>query len=133
MRSFPIEIVTPDGLAFSGEAESILLRTTEGDVEILASHADYMAALGIGRVRMIVGGETKLASANGGFISVKGGRVQVVATTFEFKDDIDLSRAQKAKEAAEAALREAKSKSDIALAEAKLKRALNRISVAQNK
>ena len=133
MRSFQVEIVTPDGLAYSGEAESLLLRTTEGDVEILAGHADYMAALGIGRVRMIVGGEKRLASAQGGFISVHGGAVQMVATTFEFKDDIDLERARRAKEAAEAALREAKSKSDIALAEAKLKRALNRISVAEYK
>lgn len=133
MRSFHIEIVTPDGLAYSGEIESILLRTTEGDVEILAGHADYMAALGIGRVRMLIGAETKLASSQGGFISVKGGRVQMVATTFEFRDDIDLERAKAAKENAEAALKDAKTKSEISLAEAKLKRALNRISVAEYK
>ena len=133
MRSFPLEIVTPDGLAYSGEAESILVRTTEGDVEILAAHADYMAALGIGRVRLIVGGETKLASSQGGFISVREGKVQMVATTFEFKDDIDLDRAVAAKERAEALLRDAKSRSDIAIAEAKLKRALNRINVAEYK
>lgn len=133
MRSFPLEIVTPDGLAYSGEAESILVHTTDGDAEILAGHADYMAALGIGRVRLIVGGEAKLASSQGGFITVRSGKVQMVATTFEFKDDIDLSRAVAAKEAAEELIREAKSKSDIALAEAKLKRALNRISVAEYK
>lgn len=129
MRSFPLEIVTPDGLEFSGQAESILLRTTEGDVELLCGHADFLAALGIGRARIRADGEDKLASLAGGFVVVKGGRVQVVATTFEFAADIDLQRAEAAKARAEEQLRSAKNDKEQALAEARLKRALNRISV----
>ena len=129
MRSFPLEIVTPDGLEFSGDAESILLRTTEGDVELLAHHADYLAALGIGVARIIIDGQSKLASLAGGFVSVKSGKVQVVATTFEFADDIDLARAKAAKAAAEEQIRAAKDTRDHKLAEARLKRALNRINV----
>ncbi|MBQ2876883.1 MAG: ATP synthase F1 subunit epsilon [Clostridia bacterium] len=129
MRSFPLEIVTPDGLEFSGNAESILLRTTEGDVELLASHADFLAALGIGRARIIIDGQSKLASLAGGFVLVKSGKVQVVATTFEFADDIDLARAEAAKARAEEQIRAAKDTRDHKLAEARLKRALNRINV----
>ena len=129
MRSFPLEIVTPDGLEFSGQAESILLRTTEGDVELLAGHADFLAALGIGRARIIINGESKLASLAGGFVLVKAGAVQVVATTFEFSDDIDLQRAEAARERAEEQIRSAKGEKDLQLAEARLKRALNRINV----
>jgi len=129
MRSFPLEIVTPDGLEFSGEAESILLRTTEGDIELLAGHADLLAALGIGRARIIAGGESKFASLAGGFVLVKSGKAQVVATTFEFAEDIDLARAESAKERAENQLKNARGEKDIKLAEARLKRALNRINV----
>ena len=129
MRSFPLEIVTPDGLEFSGQAESILLRTTDGDLELLAGHADLLAALGIGRARIIIDGEHKLASVAGGFVLVKNGKVRVVATTFEFAGDIDLERAERAKERAEEQIKSAKNASELSLAESRLKRALNRINV----
>ena len=133
MRAFKLTIVTPDGLAFSGEAESILVRTTDGDVEILRGHADFLATLSIGRTRIIEGGKARLASSAGGFITVTAGEVKMVATTFEFAEDIDLSRARVAKERAEAKLSSAKTKHDVAIAEAKLKRALNRISVGSSR
>ena len=57
MRTFHLEIVTPDGRAFDGEAESLLVHTTEGDVEILCGHMDYLAAIGTGRARILVNGE----------------------------------------------------------------------------
>ena len=133
MRSFPLQIVTPDGLEFSGQAESILLRTTEGDVEILSGHADFIAALGIGRARIIIEGEHKSASMAGGFVLVKSGNVKVVATTFEFAEDIDLKRAEEAKARAEAALSTAKDKREENILRAKLMRAASRIKVANLK
>ena len=133
MRAFPLEIVTPDGLEFSGQAESLLIRTKDGDVEILAGHADFLGSLGIGRARIIIDGNSRLASLAGGFISVKEGRVKVVATTFEFSEDIDLARAEAAKERAEAQIRATKNQRELTLAEARLKRALNRISVKTTK
>ena len=129
MRAFPLEIVTPDGLEFSGQAESLLVHTSDGDVELLASHADFLGSLGIGRARIIVDGKSRLASVAGGFISAKNGRVKVVATTFEFADDIDLERAEAAKAKAEEIIRASKDAREYTLAEARLKRALNRINV----
>ena len=129
MKSFNLKIASPDGLEFEGTAESLLVRTVEGDVEILAGHVDFLSALGIGRVRIVINGEKKLASASGGFVSVKNGEVSLVCTTFEFADDIDLKRAKEAKERAEAALASSNEINTDAYLKAKLSRAINRINV----
>ncbi len=132
MRAFNIEIVTPDGLEYSGEAESLLVRTTEGDVEILAGHTDFLASLSTGTARLIIDGKKRLASTSGGFLSVKGGKVRMCATTFEFAEDIDLKRAEDAKARAEAALSMAKDEREMRIARAKLMRAASRIKAAKN-
>ena len=133
MREFHLQIVTPDGIVFDGNAESLLVRSEMGDVEIMAGHADLFSSLGIGRARIKTGDGIKIGSAQGGFISVSGGKVRLVCTTFEFKEGIDLSRAKAARDIAEARLKEAKTDKEIALAKAKLARALNRINVAELK
>ena len=133
MKPFHLEIVTPEGAAFSGEAESLLVRTGDGDVEILAGHTDYIASIGIGRARIIAGGQSRVASCSGGFLTVAGGEVKLVAITFEFSEDIDLKRAEAAKTSAEAAIAAAKDAQEIECAKAKLSRALSRISVASGR
>ncbi len=133
MKAFHIEIVTPDGPAYIGEIESLLVRTDDGDVEILAGHADYLSAIGTGRARIIVDGKKRFASANGGFLSVSEGKVRLCAITFEFADQIDLLRAKRAKEKAEAALKSASDRRDELIAKAKLARAASRIKVADMK
>ena len=133
MRAFNIEIVTPDGLKYSGEVESLLVRTTEGDIEILAGHTDFLASLATGRARLIVDGKTRQAAASGGFLSVKGGKVRLCATTFEFAEEIDLKRAEEAKARAEAALSTARDDREERIVRAKLMRAASRIKVASTK
>ena len=131
MNDLIVRIATPDGEAFSGEAKSILVKTTEGDVQVMRGHTDYFAALGTGRAKLaLCDGTERLAACSGGFITVSGGEVSVVATTFEFSDTIDLARAETARENAEALLSAAKEQRDIELAKAKLSRALVRIFVA---
>ncbi len=133
MKSFQLEIVTPDGSLFTGEAESLLVRTDCGDVEILAGHADYLATLSIGRARIRTSEGDRLAAISGGFLSVDKQSVKLVATTFEFADMIDVNRARAAKERAEAILTRAKDDREILLAQAKLKRAISRIDIAERK
>ena len=133
MTAFALEVVTPDGLCFEGEVESLLVRTDEGDVEILAGHADYLATLATGRCRIRIGGEDKAAAVSGGFLSVDKKSVKLVATTFEFAENIDLNRANSAKEKAEESLARAKNDRDLLVAKAKLQRAISRISVAGRK
>lgn len=132
MRKFKLEIVSPDGTEFVGEIESLLVRTDEGDVEILAGHADYLGTISVGRARILSDGKSRIASVAGGFISVNSKCTRLAVTTFEFSEDIDLARAMSAKERAEAAIAAAKSDRDLKIAEAKLKRAMNRISVSNS-
>ncbi len=131
MNSYHLLVVTPDGIAFDGECESLLVRTSDGDVEILAGHMDYMASLGTGRARILTGGVSRFAAQSGGFLTVKGGEVKLVSVTFEFKENIDLDRAMEAKENAEKKIASASDEKTLALAKAKLQRALSRIGVAK--
>lgn len=131
MSGFRLQIVTPDGSVYDGQAEALRLRTSEGYVSIRAGHADYIAALDIGMVSVTKNGTTRDAACGGGFVSVEKGEVRLVATTFEYADDIDVERAESAKRRAEERLAQAREERDIAIAKAKLSRALNRIDVAE--
>ena len=130
MSTFRLQIVTPDGSAFDGEAEALRLRTTEGYISIRAGHADLLAVLDIGVVTVTQDGTARNAACGGGFLSVEGGAVRLVATTFEYADAIDVERAKLAEERARERIANAKEERDIKLAKAKLARALNRESVA---
>ena len=129
MKSFKLTIATPDCIEFEGAVESLLVRTAEGDAEILAGHADFLSALGIGRARITVDGEKRMAACSGGFVSVKKGEVSLVCTTFEFADKIDVNRAKAAKERTESALSSSTDKATEAILKTKLARACNRINV----
>ena len=130
MRSFKLDIVSPDGSMFSGEAERLLVRTTDGDVEILAGHTDLFATLGVGRVKLTTSEGARFASASGGFLTVKDGAVTLAAITFEFADSIDAARAERARERAELEIKSAENDRELTLAKARLARAINRINVA---
>ena len=131
MSSFHLQIVTPDGEFFDGPAERIRVRTINGDVAILDRHIPYVTALGTGEAAVTVDGTTRKAAASGGMLSVTPEVVRVVATTFEWAEDIDLDRAHRAKEKAEERIRKAQSTKDLELAKAKLTRALVRLNVGK--
>ena len=132
MTPFHLDIVTIYGSFYSAEVESLLVHTDDGDVEILAGHADFLASVGTGRARIIeAGGKSRYASCSGGFVSVNKKAVKLVVSSFEFADEIDVNRARKAKEKAERAIEQAKDDRQIALAKAKLYRANLRISIAE--
>ena len=133
MSGFRLQIVTPDGSLFDGEAEALRVRTTQGYVSIRRGHADYLAALDVGTVTVTQDGTARDAACGGGFLSVEKGEVRLVATTFEYAGMIDVERAEHAKKVAEERIAAAKEAKDIELAKAKLARALNRLSVANNK
>ena len=131
MRAFHLEIVTPDGIVFDGEAESLLVHTEDGDVQILRGHADYFASIAIGRAKVTAGEASRIASCSGGFLSVEKGNVRLVAITFEYADEIDINRAKAAAARAEQRLEKASDEKAEKLAKAKLSRALNRIHVSE--
>lgn len=134
MTSFPLKIVTPDGLIFDGQAEKLIVRTTSGDIAILARHTNYVAPLGMGKAIVEHSGTRRTAACIGGMLSVVDGNVTLVPTTFEWSDKIDTARAGVSQQRAEAVLNNKESsQTDIKLAEARLRRALVRQSVASGK
>ncbi|MDD3429363.1 MAG: ATP synthase F1 subunit epsilon [Oscillospiraceae bacterium] len=133
MSTFHLQIVTPDGIFFDGQAQRIRLRGTEGDFCIMKNHTDFVTALSTGVTRIILeDGTVKEAACNGGMVSVTKDITRVIAVTFEWAESIDLQRAQAAKEQAEQNLKDATNIKEQKLAEAKLKRAMTRIHLAQD-
>ena len=132
MNEFDLQIVTPDGLLFDGKAQKIILRTSEGDVGILANHANYVASLSIGVARVFTSDGEKKGACAGGMVSVTDGVVRVVASTFEWGEDIDVARAEKARKKAETKISSASDDYEHHLAEVKLKKSLVRLKASGN-
>ena len=134
MTSFPLKIVTPDGLEYDGQAEELVVRTTTGDLGILAGHISCVAPLGMGMATIMVAGKKRYAACIGGMVSVVNGSVTLVPTTFEWSDEIDTARADASYQRAQKILeKKDASATDIKLAQARLRRALVRKSVASIK
>ena len=134
MTPFQLKIVTPDGLIFDGQAEELVVRTTSGDLGILAGHINCVAPLGMGRATVIIEGKRRYAACIGGMVSVVGSEVTLVPTTFEWAESIDTVRAELSQQRAEAILRKKDaSETELKLAQARLHRALVRKSVASYK
>ena len=128
---FPLQIVPPDGLIFDGQAEKLIVRTTTGDVCLLARHINAVFPLGMGQAIVEADGKRRAAACIGGMLSVVDGAATLVPTTFEWSDQIDADRAARPQQRAEGVLKNKDaSGAEIQLAEAKLKRALIRKSVA---
>ena len=131
MTLFPLKIVTPDGLIFDGQAEELIVRTTTGDMGILAGHINTVAPLGMGQATVVIGGQKRYGACIGGMVSVIDGEVTLVPTTFEWADEIDLDRAKKSEARAQQVIQNKESSdTDIRIAQARLRRALVRSSVA---
>ena len=132
MTAFPLKIVTPDGLEFEGQVEELIVRTVTGDMGILAGHINCVAPLGMGTATIVADGQKRYAACIGGMVSVVNGAVTLVPTTFEWAEDIDVKRAENAADRAKEILgNKDSSDADIRLAQARLKRALVRSSVAK--
>ena len=130
MTPFKLQIITPEKTFFDGETEQIIARTTVGDVGILNGHEPNCAALGIGQMRVMIDGQFRRAATTGGIIKVSREKTVILVQACEWADEIDVNRAEHAKEVAEGRIKAAHSDNELRLAEAKLKRALNRIDAA---
>ncbi len=133
MKTFPLRIGTPDGLLFEGDVERVVCRGITGDLAILAGHCNFCTALGMGEAHVILeDGSKKEAACIGGMLSVMNGTCRVLATTWEWKEDIDRERAETAKKKAENLLAKGGlTDREYKIAEAKLQRALVRLGVKQ--
>ena len=131
MRTFPLRIGTPDGLLFEGEVERVVCRSITGDLAILAGHCNFCTALGMGEAHVVMeDGSRRDAACIGGMISVMDGSCHLLATTWEWQEDIDAERASSAKQRAEEKLAQGGlTDQEYKIVQAKLQRALVRLSV----
>ena len=123
-----VELVSPERILYSGEAEMVIARTAGGDIAFLSGHAPFLGALGIGavKIRPVGGGQDEVAAVHGGFVEVKDNRVIILSDVAELASQIDIERARRAEAEAERKLRE---ETD-AETEAALRRAHVRLQVA---
>ena len=84
MNSFHLKIVTPEGIAYDGLAESITVNTITGYMGVLAGHIDITTALGKGEARVIIDGTTRTADCQNGLLSVQSGVVTLLPATFRW-------------------------------------------------
>ena len=128
--SFSLNIVTPEKIFFDGETSQIIVRTTEGDIGIMANHTRLVASLPSGPLKVMQeDGSWRTAAVSTGLLKVGGNKVSILANAVEWADEIDIEWAKRSEEDARRRLKEQTSKHDMDLAELKLQRALNRISV----
>ena len=133
MVTFHLKVMTVDHCFYDGEGDRIIIRTTQGDAGILPGHVPYVAAIGIGGLTIIKDGEKRVAAVSGGFVDVSKEQTVVLARTCEWADKIDVKRAEQAAERARAALQQKESARAHDLAQVRLKKAVNRIRVAEKK
>lgn len=134
MKAFPLKIVTPDGVQYDGTAEELIVRTTDGDVGILAGHINYVAPLGMGQATIMKDGQKRFGACIGGMVVVADGAVTLLPTTFEWAEKIDTDRVRASEQRAQEMLaRKDVSSTEVLLAQARLKRALVRKSVASRR
>jgi F-type H+-transporting ATPase subunit epsilon len=130
-KTFKLEIVSPDGVTFSGDVEGCVLPGKEGLFGVLPGHAPFVSVLGAGEAKYTAEGRTHYLALSGGFAQVDPKQVTVLAETAELASQIDLERAKAKAESKGEQLKGAKLPLDQArMIEASLLKELIRMRVA---
>ena len=128
---YPLQIITPERTVFEGEVESLVVPAANGYLGVLAHHAPLMAALSAGEVSVtLADGVAQYYAITGGFLEVRRDGVTVLPDSAERPEEIDIARAEAARERALRRLKELTADTDLARAETALRRATARLRVA---
>ena len=131
-KTFPFEILTLQKLFLREEVRFVIAPGQEGVFEILANHAPFVFALKPGPLRLrMPDGKDQYMVVGTGFLGVQKERTTVLTRSAERPEEIDVTRARRAKERAEERLQQKSSDMDLARAQASLQRALARLKVAE--
>ncbi|EGQ26646.1 F0F1 ATP synthase subunit epsilon [Mammaliicoccus sciuri] len=133
MSKIKVNIVTPDGPVCEMDANMVIAVTEAGEIGVLPGHIAMVAPLQIGALRLKTDGKTETVAVHGGFIEVRPEVVTVLAQSAEMAKSIDIARAKRAAEKAEADLKAKTDSLDLRLAELDLKRAINRMQVYEQR
>ena len=134
MESLSLEIITPERVVVSDEAEMVEARGTLGDFGVLPGHIRFLTTIEIGEIRYTKGGTIRFLATSGGFAEVFDDKVTLLVDTAEFAEEIDIDRAKRAKDRAETNLKEITAEEDeYRRHELALMRAIARIGAAERK
>ncbi len=132
-RNFHLEIRTPEKLIYEGDVTSVQAPGVEGNFQILAGHIPFLTALDVGEIRIRESSDTpQLMATTGGVFEVLRTGVTALVETAEWASEIDVSRAEEARDRAQEQLTANAPDLNRPRAEAALTRAQNRIKVASN-
>ncbi|MCI8338645.1 MAG: F0F1 ATP synthase subunit epsilon [Lachnospiraceae bacterium] len=132
-KVFNLQIISPTRIFFDGDATMVEMKTSEGEIGVLAGHIPLTAILTPGVVKIHQEEGTKEAALHDGFVEIRKDRVTVLAESCEWPDEIDVERAEEAKERAENRIKSGRKDVDMLRAELALKKALTRIDLAGKK
>jgi F-type H+-transporting ATPase subunit epsilon len=134
MKTIKVSVVTPDGPVYESDVEMVSTKAQSGELGILPGHIPMVAPLAIGVVRLKKEGQQELVAVSGGFIEVRPDQVTILAQAAERSTDIDVERAQRAKERAEQRLKEQQTEhTDFRRSQLALQRAINRLAVSKGR
>ncbi|GLI56381.1 ATP synthase epsilon chain [Propionigenium maris DSM 9537] len=131
MATFKLEVITPQKKVLEQEAEFVMLRTSEGDMGILAGHAPFVAELAIGEMKIKNAGEEVRYFVSGGFMDISAERVMILADEAMDVREIDVERSKKEAEVAKQKLGKLKEDRDIAATQKALQEALTKVRLAE--
>ena len=126
---FTLKIITPDRVFYEGEASMVEFTTTEGEIGVYKMHVPTTVIVSPGVLTITEAEDQKHAALHAGFVEILPEKVTILAEIIEWPEEIDLDRADRAKERAEERLRSKTPETDILRAETALQRALARIHV----
>jgi len=129
--TFYLEIITPNRIFFSGEVESISLRTPMGGMGVLKGHIPMVVGVDVGPIKIKKDGEVLEAVLTEGFMEVKQDKVVILVDTAEWPHEIDRNRAEAAKRRAEERLHRQLSQIEYIRSKAALARAMARLKVTK--
>lgn len=124
-KKIRIRIVTPVRQLYDKEVDMVIIRGSEGDLGIMSGHQAITTALGYGIMKIKNDGEEIIAIVFGGFAEINPNQITILSDAAEWPDEIDVKRAEDAKERAEKRLKS--EDIDVYRAELSLRRALVRI------
>ena len=130
-KTFHLEIIATDRIFYQGDCEHLVITAIDGLVGIMAGHEPIVTTLPTGELKYMVDGKWNYAAISGGFIQVMPDSSIILADNCELPEEIDIKRAQEARERAQERLRQKQSIKEYYETQAALNRAMNRLKISQ--
>ena len=132
MNELDLEIISPEKKVYTGKVKSVTIPGTKGNFQVLYNHAPLISTFDIGIIKLVLSDDsTRIYTTSGGSTEVLDNKVLILSDTVEPIESIDIERAMRAKERAEARLKKKEGIVDVDRARVALARALNRIKMSE--